>query len=774
MVRGRAVRGWALGLVALGASAAVLWACGQAGRIHGTVTESLNSTALPGAFMGLTRTADSSYVASTCADVNGDYEFTGLTPDGYTVSAGDMAYQPKTANVTVTAGGDVDQDFVLDPIPANLKAKVVSLDQSSGGRTGDCRSVQVEITFQAMCHQPERLVVWAWGGSPAQAYVIHDGSGSPYYNYTCWLDSTVSPNETTSGFDTVATLRFPWDTRWIPNGYYTLKAALICADPHKDGDNTAPPPPPPPDPPPPEHWVHMAGKPPGWPSGDAPGGSVLSVEVCNVVITGYNATPSAHSQHYFRYDADGGSPLDSPQVTATVDNWQNEPMELVVWMIATAWGDTRPNPYTDPYMTIAIGAPGTYTLTWDGSNPGLPPLGWGPGEAPWGTYTYDIDVHKPSCAASMDHFFAKTHDGWSTAYATIYDTLFGDHSVQWTQAAPGDPLVLRCAYEIGSDSQTPPAWVKLVPVDPDLNEQGCVNGGVDLWPVIHDGLPPTGNGSGPGIATFSTTNPDDTVGTWRVVLTGQTATGADLRRDGTNPVMLATNGVFFQEAVHIFLNTAPDGGIVTTSPADPNPAWIVAAIRNGLRPPGISHLPCFYHLENLDMSMYSNDNTQYPSIKEVIVGSHDHWGFLMGDRKTVEEAYRDSIRHVITVSERAFPAGADGVGAGYGHNNYYGYIYRPDVVAIDTARLKAHPCGPAPASDTEMKYATTHAILHELGHRLGLTAHDPVTGQCVMDEDVQAFLYTNRFTGADWETAMWGGDPHGDDHRTQIRTHLCW
>lgn len=176
------------------------------------------------------------------------------------------------------------------------------------------------------------------------------------------------------------------------------------------------------------------------------------------------------------------------------------------------------------------------------------------------------------------------------------------------------------------------------------------------------------------------------------------------------------------------------------------------------------------------MYMYSNDHTQYPSLTGSLSGSHQHWGFLMGDKAHVERNYPGSIRHAITVSQREFPATVLGVGAGHGHNWYYGWIYRPDVTAIDTERLRLHAAGPAPASPAEMVHATTHAILHELGHRLGLTCHDHdhLTGQCVMDEDVQAFLYTDRFTGTGWEAAMWGGTPHIDDHQTEIRVHLCW
>ena len=134
MKTGRAGRILGAGLVVLGGTAALLWACGEAGRIHGTVTESVNGQALlPYAILTLERTADQTYVACACTDGTGAYEFPGLTPDGYTVWAGHMFYQPETVNVTVGTGADVTQNFVLDPIPANIQADVIGVDQSNAG-----------------------------------------------------------------------------------------------------------------------------------------------------------------------------------------------------------------------------------------------------------------------------------------------------------------------------------------------------------------------------------------------------------------------------------------------------------------------------------------------------------------------------------------------------------------------------------------------------------------------------------------------------------------
>jgi hypothetical protein len=566
MKTGRAGRILCAGLLVLGGTAAVLWACSDTGGIHGTVTESLHGHVLCGSFMGLTRTADPSYVASTNTDVNGDYKFTGLTPDGYAVSAGHMAYQPKTANVTVTAGGDVGKDFVLDPVAANIKADVVSLDQSSGGKTGGWRSVQVKITYQMMCHGPMRLVVWAWGGSPAKPYVIHDSGGTGGYDYSCWLDSTVSPNVTTSGFDTVATLRFPWNTTWVPNGSYTIKAALKCSDPHKDGVDENPDPVA-------ESWVHWAGSPPTATTDGVAGGTTVSISVVNLVITSYRAkdTPlPSHDQDAFLYDPDAASPLCNPSFEVSIDNWATEPMVIRVWMAATAWSDTRPVPDYDPYVDLDVNAAGTYTLTWDGSNPGYPY--W---EGEWGTWSFDVDLYRLDATATwaIDHFYAKTHDGQSENYDVLVDPV--NHHVWWycdeTTTPPG--YQFRCNYIVHSDESTQPTAVDLVTLkELTVKAQDSKTGTWTYLNTLHDNIA-TYPGSG-------YTTESDTLGTWRTVFTGQTASGAEHRRDHTNPRVLATNQTAFTVRVDLDIANGQGGALLDDDEEEMPGAYTVANLND--------------------------------------------------------------------------------------------------------------------------------------------------------------------------------------------------
>jgi len=206
-------------------------------------------------------------------------------------------------------------------------------------------------------------------------------------------------------------------------------------------------------------------------------------------------------------------------------------------------------PDYDPYVDLDVGAAGTYTLTWDGSNPGYPT--W---EGEWGTWSFDVDLYRLDDTATwaIDHFYAKTHDGWSENYDVLVDPV--NHHVWWhcdeTTTPPG--YQFRCNFIVHSDESTPPTAVDLVTLK-ELTVKATRTGPVTLN-TLHDNLI-TYPGSG-------YTTETDTLGTWRTVFTGQTASGAEHRRDGTNPRILATNAFTWVFPLIVWLDPGlpvPDG-----------------------------------------------------------------------------------------------------------------------------------------------------------------------------------------------------------------------
>jgi hypothetical protein len=289
----------------------------------------------------------------------------------------------------------------------------------------------------------------------------------------------------------------------------------------------------------------------------------VSIAVTNVVITNYRAkdTPfPSHDKDAFLYDPDAASPLCNPSFEVTIDNWTTEPMEIWVWMAATAWSDTRPVPELDPYVSIAVTTAGTYTLTWNGSNPGFPT--W---EGEWGTWSFDVDLYRmdPTGTWDIDHFYAKSHDGWSENYDVLIDPVY--HSVWWhcdeTLSPPG--YQFRCNYTVRGDEGTPPTTVDLVTLK-ELTVKAIQTGPVTLN-TLHDNII-TYPGAG-------YTTEVDTVGTWRTVFTGQTASGAEHRRDGTNPRILAKNQAR-PRLVDLVFQGLPEE-TVTTQPNEVTPGGFI-------------------------------------------------------------------------------------------------------------------------------------------------------------------------------------------------------
>ena len=521
---------WILGLatVGLGTTATVLLACGMA-SVSGRVTSSFSGEPLNTAWEAW---VDLSHEDCCCqqdqlseADAaDGKYRFSGVCPGNYNVSAWAYGYQSESASISVSSGASVTHDFALDPVAANIAADVTGLDAECGSFTGGYRQVKVAIRYQEYCHYPQRLVVWAYSALTGPV-IIYD-NGTSYMDFYYLADPDVTDNPAYDGYDTTYHLSFFWNTLGLPNTSFTLKAYLRTGDPHGDGTDIDPDPNV-------EQWVHEVGTPPDGTTDGTAGGTTVTTEVKNIVITDYYAvdTPvTNHEQDAFRFDPGASPALSCPSVAAQVEYWDNEaPIRVRLWVAPTAWADTRPT-YGDPTVDVYGTGQGTYTLLWDGV--WTDPESSSSSVMERGTYTFDIDAYAEDY--SGDHFYAKTHDGWND----YYDVKVGEHNIWWqadTTSPPAMDLAAYFKFTPSSMGATDPFYVEAVGMDDlEVKNNLCLTAPAILADTgglkIHY-LP----------VVYSVPSVGDTLGFNRVLFTGQAGSGGDIRRDGKDPRILTVN-----------------------------------------------------------------------------------------------------------------------------------------------------------------------------------------------------------------------------------------
>ena len=690
-----------------GLAAIVIHAC-SATKVSGTVTSSFSGEPLDtswDAFVDMMDEWGCGCTADTLAEqecAEGRYSYTGQMPGDYTVSAWAYGYQSESTAIALGAGGNVTCDFALDPVPANIVANVTGLDQEVDGDTGGWRTVYVDITYQEMAHYPERLVVWAYSAVTGTTKIFDsdDQTSMDLSSYEYTPAGTTNP--TWDGYDTTLKLAFPWCTYDLPNASFTLEAALVASDMHGDGTDIDPDPVA-------THWVHAAGAAPAaWEGADGTaGGTTHGVGVENVVIESYGASPGTGD--YFKYDPEGTTGgMASPTVTVEVANWRDEPMEIVVWMTPTAWGDTRPGYGDEATMALSIAGPGTYALTWDGSNSNL---GLGPGESEWGTYSYDIDACKPYFDPYWmeDWFQAKTHDGFSGEY----DIHFGEHDVEWDIDDTTGDSELLCWYKIQADYPIPPTHVNLIAIDPTLAEKATLplTSSADLTLGHRHPADPS-----PGYGVHTTSNYQETDGVWRVVLTGQTNSGAELRRDRTNPPMLATNGRVKPRRPLVVMYSSS----MSTNLADRN---ALEAALKGIVP---------------NVTSYGMVAAQESAV--AFFAGTDIGTVTAQEPNAALQAWLNAahpVAHFASVTRFGFNC-KDGKTIGI-HNGRAGTVAQCDLVVVDPERVTGVPGDPQkpvpsrrPSAATPAQDGTAYKrfVLHELGHAMGLK-HDEVPAGCV-------------------------------------------
>jgi hypothetical protein len=81
------------------------------GTVSGTITKACDDTGLEGVTVNLTQ--DSTVVASTTTDSNGNFTFTGVNSGDYSVNASKSRYWNNSTAVTVSGGGTATADMLL-------------------------------------------------------------------------------------------------------------------------------------------------------------------------------------------------------------------------------------------------------------------------------------------------------------------------------------------------------------------------------------------------------------------------------------------------------------------------------------------------------------------------------------------------------------------------------------------------------------------------------------------------------------------------------------
>ncbi|MGH2407414.1 MAG: carboxypeptidase-like regulatory domain-containing protein [Candidatus Limnocylindrales bacterium] len=153
--------------------------CGAAppttGNISGKVTNSSGGAAISGASVAI------SGGASTTTDSSGNYSFTGLAPNSYSLTASRTGFTSSApANVVVTAGANTVQNFALVPVPPTTGSISGKVTNSSGGAAISGASVAIS------------------GG----ASTTTDGSGN--YSFTGLAPNSYSLTASRTGFTTSA------------------------------------------------------------------------------------------------------------------------------------------------------------------------------------------------------------------------------------------------------------------------------------------------------------------------------------------------------------------------------------------------------------------------------------------------------------------------------------------------------------------------------------------------------------------------------------------
>ncbi len=197
------------------------------GSIAGQVTDSVSHTAIAGATVTL------SPGSSTTTDGSGNYSFSNLTPQGYTVTASAAGHTTSgPASVTVTAGNTTTQDFALVPTTGGISGHVTN---ASGGAPISGATVSIQGGSST---SSDATGLYTFSGLAPASYTL-TASKTGFVTSAPTNVSVTGGNTTTQDFALTAIGTQATGYFWVlssvagsggdGNGYETARTSLVAA-----------------------------------------------------------------------------------------------------------------------------------------------------------------------------------------------------------------------------------------------------------------------------------------------------------------------------------------------------------------------------------------------------------------------------------------------------------------------------------------------------------------------------------------------------------------
>jgi len=276
----------------------------------------------------------------------------------------------------------------------------------------------------------------------------------------------------------------------------------------------------------------------GWTNDSANGPTAKSTTVENLWIS--DVTCSNGTVDYFKWDPDGPTELTHPTIAFTIEDADAHTYDWVIYYRSTSFAGTWEAGCSAASGTAST--PGTVTVDLGDANT----QGHLDAEAhEWGTYTYDIVVTEVDGAVELDR------QGYKEPYclsvpedAPDGDGDHHDGHDAWIHVDDyRDPVQMRGQYWLNDQSGRDAKELELIPVDSQLTERAPYEGARTVG-EMHAGVDGDGDGSPDGLTVYEFTS-SDTLGTWRVLWTGEDACGvfSQNRRSHDNPRMLVANRI---------------------------------------------------------------------------------------------------------------------------------------------------------------------------------------------------------------------------------------